>query len=127
MRYLALDGTEESDEGLTHLAQLPNLQDLSLKELPLTDRGLLHVGRLTRLTYLEIDATRLTDAGLMHLASLNALERLQLSSKSTGITEAAPQKLADQIPGLCVTASPGLWEQTAESGAIPEDSADETQ
>ncbi|WP_146118575.1 leucine-rich repeat domain-containing protein [Blastopirellula marina] len=72
-----------SDQGITTLCTLPQLEALFLTSLPLTDRCLPAIARLKRLQRLAIrDASsmpQITDQGVAHLAALRQLESLELT------------------------------------------------
>jgi len=86
---LGLDGSRElSDDGLLHLAQMPQLESLNLSEYPggkLTDRGLAVLRHLTNLRAFEMTWQRgITDAGAAHLRWCDRLERVNLMGSPTG-------------------------------------------
>jgi Leucine-rich repeat (LRR) protein len=69
-----------SAAGLQHLAQLPHLQELTLKSTDITDAGLAPIGNLRRLRSLELRNNRgITGNGLADLARLRHLESLDLT------------------------------------------------
>jgi hypothetical protein len=83
---LLISRANVSDEGLRFLADMPQLQFLSLRYLPLTDAAIVHLEKLQRaqpvqpLAALQIYGTQLTHAGLAQLgqslASTEIDERL---------------------------------------------------
>jgi len=86
---LALGGSRQlSDEGLAHLARMPQLQDLNLSEYPggkLTDRGLEVLRHLPNLRRFEMTWQRgITDAGVANLRFCDQLERVDLMGSPTG-------------------------------------------
>jgi hypothetical protein len=86
---LALGGSRQlSDDGLLHLARMPQLQNLNLSEYPggkLTDRGLEVLRHLPNLRTLEMTWQRgITDAGVANLKSCDQLERVDLMGSPTG-------------------------------------------
>lgn len=97
--------TALSDEGVTHLPELPNLKNLSwdlaillgdkattvLTRVPnleslwmggtkVSDAGVENIARLSHLKFLTLAYTQVTDAGLPHIAKLTDLEVLYLQS-----------------------------------------------
>lgn len=86
---LSLGGSRQlSDDGLQHLARMPQLQQLQLNEYPggrLTDRGLQVLQHLPRLRTFEMTWQRgITDAGVAHLRGCDQLERVNLMGSPTG-------------------------------------------
>ena len=86
---LSLGGSRElSDEGLRHLARMPQLQRLDLSEYPggrLTDRGLEVLRHLPNLRTFEMTwQSGITDAGVAHLRHCDRLERVNLMGSPTG-------------------------------------------
>jgi hypothetical protein len=86
---LSLGGSRQlTDEGLLHLARMPQLQHLDLSEYPggkLTDRGLEVLRHLPDLRTLDMTWQRgITDAGVGNLRFCNQLERVNLMGAPTG-------------------------------------------
>jgi hypothetical protein len=86
---LSLGGSRElSDDGLRHLARMPQLQRLDLSEYPggkLTDRGLEVLRHLPNLRAFEMTWQRgISDAGIAHLRHCDQLERVNLMGSPTG-------------------------------------------
>src|SRR5437588_6983857 len=86
---LSLGGSRQlSDEGLLHLARMPQLERLNLSEYPggkLTDRGLAVLRQLLNLRTFEIAWQRgVTDAGVANLRFCDHLERVDLMGSPTG-------------------------------------------
>jgi hypothetical protein len=75
LEKLQLYGTDLSDAGAQHLANLTKLLELRISGI--TDEDFKYVGRLPKLKTLTIFKTA-TDAGLKHLAGLEQLETLFL-------------------------------------------------
>ena len=88
VRCLNLDGsTQVTDEGLAHLARMPQLQTLNLSgwHSPITDRGLAVLRHLTELQRFEMCwPQRVTDAGMAYLQCCDQLERVDVMGTSTG-------------------------------------------
>lgn len=61
------------DDGLAHLAKLPNLRELRIDRLKIKGRTL---APLTGLRYLDVNMTRFDDEGMKTLAGMKHLERL---------------------------------------------------
>lgn len=86
---LSLGGSLElSDDGLAHLARMPQLEQLNLSEHPggkLTDRGLRVLGNLPNLRTFEMTWQRgISDAGVAHLRHCERLESVDLMGSPTG-------------------------------------------
>lgn len=86
---LGLGGSRQlTDDGLRHLARMPQLQELNLSEYPggkLTDRGLEVLRHLPNLRTFEMTWQRgITDAGVANLKFCDRLERVDLMGSSTG-------------------------------------------
>ncbi|MFN3150709.1 leucine-rich repeat domain-containing protein [Bremerella sp.] len=67
-----------SEQGLDHLASLPNLEVLHLDFIPLVDEELASIGRLRQLKDFQCLGTHVTDKGLEHLLQLTHLESLRI-------------------------------------------------
>ena len=86
---LNLGGSRElSDDGLLHLARMPQLQHLDLSEYPggrLTDRGLEVLRHLPNLKTFEMTwQAGISDAGVGNLRFCDQLERVNLMGSPTG-------------------------------------------
>ncbi len=86
---LALGGSRQlSDDGLRHLARMPQLQHLDLSEYPggkLTDRGLEVLQHLPNLRTFDMTWQRgVTDAGVANLRACDQLERVNPMGSPTG-------------------------------------------
>jgi hypothetical protein len=86
---LSLGGSRElSDDGLQHLARMPQLEHLDLSEYPggkLTDRGLAVLRHLQSLRTFEMTWQRgITDAGVANLRACERLEKVNLMGSPTG-------------------------------------------
>lgn len=86
-----------TDDSLAVLAQLPNLEILSLRGTAVTDDGLKHLRGHGRLRSLLLGSTNVTDHGAIHLLSLPALEIVDL--QQTKISDAGAASLS-KIPQL---------------------------
>ena len=82
LRFLDLDSTNVTGEGLNHLLFLTDLEHLSLGVLdrgaPITNDDLKIIGQMEQLDALDLSATKVTGEGLVHLKSLKRLEHLTL-------------------------------------------------
>ncbi len=74
-----------------HLAQLPEITELTVHQSQLTDACLENLRGLKRLRHLELCETRITGAGLARLAALPELRRINL--EGTPITDADLENL----------------------------------
>jgi hypothetical protein len=86
---LSLGGSRElTDDGLLHLARMPQLERLELSEYPggkLTDRGLEVLAHLPNLRKFEMTwQAGITDAGARNLRFCNQLEEVNLMGSPTG-------------------------------------------
>jgi ankyrin repeat protein len=86
---LSLGGSRElTDDGLLHLAHMPQLEYLNLSEYPggkLTDRGLEVLRHLPNLRKFEMTwQAGITDAGVANLRFCDRLERVDLMGSPTG-------------------------------------------
>jgi hypothetical protein len=86
---LALGGSRQlTDDGLRHLARMPQLLHLDLSEYPggkLTDKGLEVLRHLPNLRTVDMTWQRgITDAGAANLGSCERLERVNLMGSPTG-------------------------------------------
>jgi hypothetical protein len=73
-----------SDEALSRLADLEQLEQLNLADYSFPSDGLRHLTRLKNLKALSLAFTNVDDEAIQHLAELQHLEKLDLSE--TGIT-----------------------------------------
>ena len=73
-----------TDDGITHLARMPQLRELDLSQTGVTDRGLEVLRNLPGLETLSLVLTRVTDSGIEHLRACHSLQRLNLMWTSTG-------------------------------------------
>jgi hypothetical protein len=86
---LSLGGSRQlTDDGLRHLAQMPQLERLDLSEYPggrLTDRGLEVLRHLPNLRHFEMTwQSGITDAGVENLRFCDRLEVVNLMGSPTG-------------------------------------------
>ena len=83
---LSLGGSRQlTDEGLHHLAAMPQLEHLSLSGAKITDRGLAVLAQLPSLRTFELNWQRgISDAGVAHLATCERLERVDLMGSPVG-------------------------------------------
>jgi hypothetical protein len=86
---LKLGGSRQlTDDGLQHLARMPQLERLDLSEYPghrITDRGLDVLRYLPNLRHFEMTWQRgVSDAGVANLRFCRALEQVNLMGSSTG-------------------------------------------
>src|SRR5262245_20838770 len=99
---LTLGGSRQlTDDGLLHLARMPQLQHLNLSEYPggrLTDRGLEVLRHLPNLRTFEMTWQRgISDAGVANLRFCDELEHVDLMGSPTG--DGAIEALQEK-PGL---------------------------
>lgn len=102
---LALKGPTITQEGLTELASLKSLQELTLIDLDLTEKDMVLVGKLATLEKLTIsqvpvgkgaNKAKVTDKGINELAALKNLSELNLNGTAVsgvGLKEFASVKV----------------------------------
>jgi len=109
IQSLDLEGcTSVTDDGLKHLARMPQLRHLNLTCPAMTDRGLEVLGSLTQLETLKIfHVQSITDAGLKPLAACDGIRNVNLLGTHTGDgvlhTLAGKRQLSHLYPGNAVT------------------------
>jgi Leucine-rich repeat (LRR) protein len=82
---LELGGSKRvTDEGIRHLARLPELRELDLSGTAITDEGLAVLTQLPHLERINLSGTRVTDAGLQHLRGCHELREIHLMWTRTG-------------------------------------------
>lgn len=83
---LALGGSRHvTDDGLQHLARMPQLEYLEMPSGRITDRGLEVLQHLPNLRHLEMAWNGgVTDAGMTHLRRCDRIESINLIGTSTG-------------------------------------------
>ncbi len=77
LRHLGLGSVSVGPEGLSSLAQLPHVEQLTTPE-GLTDEGMAQIAKMSSLRVLHMARDRLTDEGLRSLSKLTGLESLDL-------------------------------------------------
>lgn len=94
LRYLGLNETQVSTEGLKSLVQLQGLQQLLLRQIRLTHEGMEAVGRLKHITTLDIKSNdNLTDADIAPLKNVSTLVELNIDSPKISNLALASLKL----------------------------------
>lgn len=73
-----------TDEGLRHLARLPNLRQLDVSGTAITDEGLKVLRELPTLESINLAWTRTSDAGTAELAHLHGIVDVNLSGTRNG-------------------------------------------
>lgn len=100
LKYLGLQKSAFSDEGLKHLEGKKELRSLwiGMNRKPITDAGVKHLAGLTMLEGLDLQRSRLSDEGIAALRGLTNLKRLWISGDespgSKRITDASVDTLA---------------------------------
>ncbi len=95
---------EVTDDELTHLRGLPNLESLEIHSPKITDAALEHLRTLTALKKLDLRSTNVTDAGLEHLKGLTKLKTLNLHE--TKVTHEGVKALEQALPQCKIWGSP---------------------
>lgn len=99
LQKLSLHGCRRvTDQGLIHLRQLVQLQQLDLSDTPVSDAGLEHLAGLSQLRVLNLARTQVSDAGLTALAELPALKSVDLTK--TRVTALGLANLKQRKPDL---------------------------
>lgn len=75
-----LNGSKVTNGGLTHLAKLPNLRHLDVRNSPVDKDGAAAIGALTSLESLNLDGGEMTDEAMQALNPLSQLKQLEISS-----------------------------------------------
>ncbi|MBC8088688.1 MAG: hypothetical protein H7Z40_15600, partial [Phycisphaerae bacterium] len=73
-----------TDEGIRHLAHMPNLRHLDLSGTAITDRGLSVLRELKALEHVSLSWTRASDAGVAHLSLHDRLQHVNISGTACG-------------------------------------------
>jgi hypothetical protein len=98
---LVLHGTDmTTDEGLTHVGQLGQLQVLGLSHTKTNDGRLSRLRGLKKLELLELSDTQVTDSGLAALAGLTELREIHL--RYTAVTDGGVATLRRALPRCVV-------------------------
>jgi hypothetical protein len=92
LRRLWLFGTAINSAGWQHLAELPTLDELKIRDQPMDVAALQHLGGMPKLSELQLLNTSTTDAGLKHLSALKVLQLLDLTGNP--VTDAGLEHLA---------------------------------
>ncbi len=74
--------TDITDDGLAHLAAMPQLYDVSLANTQVTDQGVVHLQVFPNLFSLDLANTHITDDGLAQLPKVGQLWRINLAGTS---------------------------------------------
>uniref|UniRef100_K3W816 F-box domain-containing protein n=1 Tax=Globisporangium ultimum (strain ATCC 200006 / CBS 805.95 / DAOM BR144) TaxID=431595 RepID=K3W816_GLOUD len=80
LKALDVSGTEVTDAGTMGLANLKDLEVLSLDTSGITNRSLANLTCLPRLEKLDLFGASITDNGLLHLVPLRRLKELEICS-----------------------------------------------
>jgi hypothetical protein len=99
LRHLVLDGCPITDAGLVHVAEVPELESLSLSETRITDQGLAVLTGLPQLRFLRLDRVGVTDRGLEWVGKIRSLRTVSLwQARITG----NGLKHLSELPELCI-------------------------
>ena len=112
---LDLSGCTLTDDDLTILERLPNLERLWLADIPLSDVGLVHVASLRKLRLLSLAGTKVSGNGIALLKALPELKWLDLSR--TSVSGAGIKSLAN-LPNLSSLAVADCHLTAADVGEI---------
>lgn len=86
LEQVLIDNTDVGNEGLSYLAGLTKMQDLSMPSTLVTGAGLVHIAPMTALKRLSIGHLKLDDASLTNLIHLSQVCSLKIDS--SGISDA---------------------------------------
>ncbi len=89
-----------TDAGLSHLLELPALEQLRVWPAKISNEGLATIGQLACLRFLDLTGSPIDDAGLPRLAGLTSLEVLDL--RRTGVTDAGLVHLVSRPDADCM-------------------------
>jgi len=76
LRGLYLSSSRVTNADLTHLKDLPNLEELALGLGRMTDKGLIQLAACSRLEYLMLSGTNFTDFGMAYIKDIPHLKTL---------------------------------------------------
>ena len=76
---LRFTGGGVTDSGMTHLAELDQMERLEIRENEhITDAGLIHLGKMDGLKVLALSRTGVTNKGLPYLKGMKGIEKLSV-------------------------------------------------
>lgn len=78
VRWLCLDNTDVTDEGMLQLSGMCHLHTLKICGTKITDAGLARLTGLPKLNSINLQQTGISDAGLQHLRAFPALQTVTL-------------------------------------------------
>ncbi len=102
---LNLNGSRVTNGGLEHLAKLPNLKKLDVRNSPVDQHGAKAMGALTSLEELRLDGGEMTDEAMAGMSAIPALKVLEISNvrlSPDGWAQLAKHK---QLEDLTITSS----------------------
>ena len=114
LESLDLSGTPIGDAGVEHLAGCRGLRELNLSNTKIDDAAMARLASLVSLRSLQLAGTAVTDAGVGQLRSLEELEQLSLAG--TAVTDAAAGVLG-RFPKLTWLS---LANTTVSDAAVPQ-------
>jgi len=101
LKWFQIGYTKDSmitDAGTANLADLTNMERLTIGSAYLTDNTLAHLTNMKKLNFLRITGN-FTDAGLRYLEGLKAIRHLKIYSANNFSSEAL-KRLKDNLPNL---------------------------
>jgi hypothetical protein len=96
LNRLILNRTQVSDEGLTHLKEVPNLADLNLHGRPITRKGLEHLLGVRNLQALTLHGVPIADDDIEPLRDLSSLQSVSL--QCTNVSKKGIDRLRAALP-----------------------------
>ncbi len=100
LKGISMQENAFTDQGLEYLSEMTQIKTLwiGLGETQITDEGLSQLANLENLEELDLQNTQVTDAGLEHLYGLSHLKEIHLSG--TEVTDAGIAALKAAIPEI---------------------------
>ncbi|MBN2292265.1 MAG: hypothetical protein JXM70_07565 [Pirellulales bacterium] len=101
LRFLKIEKSRITDDGLAHLKDSSHLISLELKDVPISDDGLRQLIPL-HLRLLTLSGVQVTGPGLAQLGKMDDLKVLLLNLDDTQITDADIEELKAALPNVPV-------------------------
>ncbi len=109
LKSIFMKRTQATDEGLSHLRRLTDLEELYMWDASLiTDAGVENLKGLVNLRNIHLDKSRMTDVGFRHLAGMKKMKRLVLENQSFSDRGLATVEGMNELTCLSVGGSQGI-------------------
>ena len=105
LRVLYLYRNPLKDIGLSHIANIPNLEMLGLSHAPITDEGIKHLVSLSKLVYLSVGCEGISDASIEYFVKMQSLRELELHN--TKITPEGIDRIRKALPSCNINGKRG--------------------